>query len=234
MLINKQVVAYTATEAWEAWFHTLLDLSTGQDVQSSRDGNVAAEILNAVTIIDDPRANIVESDLRKLSKRYMIGELMWYLAADNTLKGIQNYTKAWDRMSDDGEVVNSNYGHKIHKFYGFDQWEYVKNLLKADPNSRQAVIHIKNPMDCKTKDTPCTVCLQFFIREGKLFLTTYMRSNDVWFGFPYDVFNFTCFQIRMAMELGVGIGSYTHIAGSLHLYQRDLDKFLDRPDKGAK
>lgn len=234
MLINKQVTANSATEAWESWFHMLLDLSTGQDVQSSRDGNVAAEILNAVTIIDDPRSNIVESDLRKLSKRYMIGELMWYLAADNTLKGIQNYTKAWDRMSDDGEVVNSNYGHKIHKFYGFDQWEYVKNLLKADPNSRQAVIHIKNPMDCKTKDTPCTVCLQFFIREGKLFLTTYMRSNDVWFGFPYDVFNFTCFQIRMAMELGVEIGSYTHIAGSLHLYQRDLDKFLDRPDKEAK
>ena len=234
MLINKQVTANNATDAWELWFHMLLDLSTGQDVQSSRDGNVAAEILNAVTIIDDPRSNIVESDLRKLSKRYMIGELMWYLAADNTLKGIQNYTKAWDRMSDDGEVVNSNYGHKIHKFYGFDQWEYVKNLLKADPNSRQAVIHIKNPMDYKTKDTPCTVCLQFFIRENKLFLTTYMRSNDVWFGFPYDVFNFTCFQIRMAMELGVGIGSYTHIAGSLHLYQRDLDKFLDRPDTEAK
>lgn len=234
MLINEQVTANNATDAWEMWFHKLLDESTGQDVQSSRDGNVAAEILNAVTIINDPRANIVESDLRKLSKRYMIGELMWYLAADNTLKGIQNYTKAWDRMSDDGEVVNSNYGHKIHKFYGFDQWEYVKNLLKADPNSRQAVIHIKNPMDYKTKDTPCTVCLQFFIREGKLFLTTYMRSNDVWFGFPYDVFNFTCFQIRMAMELGVGIGSYTHIAGSLHLYQRDLDKFLDRPDTEAK
>ena len=234
MLINEQVTANNATDAWESWFHMLLDLSTGQDVQSSRDGNVAAEIINAVTIIDDPRSNIVESDLRKLSKKYMIGELMWYLAADNTLKGIQNYTKAWDRMSDDGEVVNSNYGHKIHKFYGFDQWEYVKNLLKADPNSRQAVIHIKNPMDYKTKDTPCTVCLQFFIREDKLFLTTYMRSNDVWFGFPYDVFNFTCFQIRMAMELGVGIGSYTHIAGSLHLYQRDLDKFLDRPDTEAK
>ena len=25
----------------------------------------------------------------------------------------------------------------------------------------------------------------------------------------------------MAMELGVDIGSYTHIAGSLHLYERD-------------
>ena len=123
-------------------------------------------------------------------------------------------------MSEDGVTVNSNYGHKIHKFYGFDQWEFVRDMLKKDPLSRQAVIHIKDP-GVHPKDTPCTICLQFFIRDNKLHLTVYMRSNDVWMGFPYDVFNFTCYQIRMAMELGVDIGSYTHIAGSLHLYERD-------------
>ena len=49
-----------------------------------------------------------------------------------------------------------------------------------------------------------------------------MRSNDVWMGFPYDVFQFTCMQILMSMELGVEIGTYTHIAGSLHLYERNV------------
>ena len=28
-------------------------------------------------------------------------------------------------------------------------------------------------------------------------------------------------QIILAFQLGVGIGEYTHIAGSLHLYERD-------------
>ena len=227
LAINEFKAFEDVTKAWEFWFERLANMGKNQ---SSRDGDVVGEIINAVTVIENPKKNLVESRWRNLSKTYAIGELLWYLSADNSLKAIQNYTKAWDRMSDDGETVNSNYGHKIHRFYGFDQWEYVKSLLTEDPYSRQAVIHIKNPMNHKTKDTPCTVCLQFFIRGGKLYLTTYMRSNDVWFGFPYDVFNFTCFQIKMAMELGVEIGSYTHIAGSLHLYKRDLEKLRVKED----
>ena len=212
--------ADTATEAWEYWYKELESLHERDFRDSSRDGDVVGEFINTITVISDPTRNIVESDIRKLNKRYMIGELLWYLSANNSLSEIQKYTHAWDRMSEDGEIVNSNYGHKIHKFYGFDQWALVRDMLKKDPLSRQAVIHIKDP-GVHPKDTPCTICLQFFIRDNKLHLTVYMRSNDVWMGFPYDVFNFTCYQIRMAMELGVDIGSYTHIAGSLHLYERD-------------
>lgn len=106
--------------------------------------------------------------------------------------------------------------------FDFDQWEYVKNLLKKDPNTRQAVIHIKTADNKESKDVNCTVCLQFLIRHDKLYLTVYMRSNDIWLGFPYDVFQFTCMQILMSMELGIGLGTYTHVAGSLHLYARDL------------
>ena len=53
-------------------------------------------------------------------------------------------------------------------------------------------------------------------------MTTYMRSNDIWMGFPYDVFQFTAMQILLSMQLGVELGTYTHISGSLHLYERDL------------
>ena len=38
------------------------------------------------------------------------------------------------------------------------------------------------------------------------------------------MFQFTCMQILMAMQLGLEIGTYTHIAGSLHLYERDVVK----------
>ena len=101
-------------------------------------------------------------------------------------------------------------------------------------NSRQAVIHIKMPrntIENPTNDLNCTVCLQFIVRDGKLYCTTYMRSNDLWLGFPYDVFQFTCIQIRMAMELGLDIGSYTHIAGSLHIYERDFEKAIENEKK---
>lgn len=213
-------ITKTATEAWEHWYNKLEEMHTGGFKADSRDGGIVGEAINAITVILDPTRNIVDTELRNLNKRYMVGEFLWYLSKENSLSEIQKYTHAWDRMSEDGETVNSNYGHKIHKFYGFDQWELVKDLLKKDPNSRQAVIHIKDP-GVHPKDTPCTICLQFLIRDNKLHLTTYMRSNDIWTGFPYDVFIFTNYQILMAMELGVDIGEYTHIAGSLHLYERN-------------
>lgn len=208
----------TATEAFDHWY-TLLD---SQNLcADSRDGGVKGEVLNAVTVIEDPTRGIVQSDIRKMPMRYAVGELMWYLSANRNLSAIQNYTSAWNRMSDDGKTVNSNYGWCIHYKYGFDQWDYVKDMLIRDPNSRQAVLHIKTADDTPSKDVNCTVCLQFLLRDGKLHATVYMRSNDIWMGFPYDVFSFTALQCKMAMELGVGIGTYTHIAGSLHLYERN-------------
>ena len=209
----------SVNEAWEYWYNQLA-MQNGSS--ASRDGAVTGELINAITVIDDPKDNLVTSQIRKLSHKYAIGELLWYLSGSNKLDAIANYSKAWNKLSDDGETVNSAYGHRIFEKFGFDQWEHVKGLLKADPNSRQAVIHIKEPNPEKTKDLPCTVALQYFIRDGKLYATTYMRSNDIWLGFPYDVFTFTCLQIKMAFELGVGIGSYTHIAGSLHLYSRNV------------
>lgn len=219
LLFNRCYTCDNINQAWDYWYKVL---SAMEENTNSRDGEVHGEVINAITEILDPTKNILNSDVRKLSMRYAIGELLWYLSGNNSLKEIQKYTKNWDRMSDDGETVNSNYGYCIKNKFDFDQWEYVKNLLKKDPNTRQAVIHIKTADNKESKDVNCTVCLQFFIRHDKLYLTVYMRSNDIWLGFPYDVFQFTCMQILMSMQLGIGLGTYTHVAGSLHLYKRDL------------
>lgn len=211
-------ICESLTDAWKEWY-SLLSMQGKSD--DSRDGEVCGEIINAITVIKNPTLNILKSDIRNLPMRYAVGELLWYLSGSNKLSAIKRYSKAWESLSDDGETVNSAYGYRIGKQFGFNQWEYVKELLKKDPNTRQAIIHIKDASNKPTKDTPCTVSLQFLLRDGKLNLTTYMRSNDIWLGFPYDVFSFTCLQILMANELDVEIGEYTHIAGSLHLYARN-------------
>jgi thymidylate synthase len=218
------VTVNTATQAFEVWYHKLTLQANQGFLQPSRAGNVVGEVINAITVISDPRQGIVQSSIRKMPIKYAVGELLWYLSGSNRLSDIKPYAKFWDNISDDGETLNSAYGYRIRYQFGFDQWEHAKSLLALDNNSRQAVIHIKTPDNEPSKDVPCTVALQFQIREGKLFLTTYMRSNDIWLGFPYDVFAFTCFQVKMAMELGVDVGEYTHIAGSLHLYERDVIK----------
>ena len=216
------------SELWKDVFSLMYNQAEiEKSTQKSRDGSVSAEVMNAVLVLEDPTRNILESKVRNLNIRYAVGELMWYLSGNPALSAIQNITSAWNRMSDDGYNVNSNYGFCIFEKFDFDQWEYVKKLLKTSPETRQAVLHIKEARDTfkyPTKDLNCTCVLQFILRENKLHLTTYMRSNDIWLGTPNDVFAFTCLQMKMAMELGVEIGTYTHIAGSLHLYTRDYEK----------
>lgn len=216
---NISIKVESLDEAWEYWY----ELLSKQNISfSSRDGEVVGEVLNSITTITDPINNIMKSTIRKFPMKYALGELLWYLSGNNNLKEIQKYSSGWDRMSDDGITVNSNYGYCIFKKFGFNQLEYIYNLLKKYPDTRQAIIHIKGPDNVDSKDVNCTVAIQFFIRENKLYATTYMRSNDIWLGFPFDVFQFTCLQIYLSMKLGVDIGSYTHVVGSLHLYKRNL------------
>lgn len=189
--------------------------------------NVCKELINANLVLLDPTRNTMCECRRKMPVRYAIGELLWYNSRNNTAKAIEPFSKFWKFIANEDGTVNSNYGHCIHDKFSYDQWNFVKDILRENPSSRQAIIHIKEPRDLRvdpTKDVNCTMTLQFLIRNNALHLIVNMRSNDVWLGLPYDVFNFTCMQIQMAMELGVDIGIYYHNAGSLHLYKKDLDK----------
>ena len=220
----------TVNAVWEQAFSALDRLAAQGFEDSSRDGVVVGEFLDAVMVVEDPTRNIVTSKIRNMPMRYAVGELAWYLSGSNKVKDIAQYAKKWAEISDDGETNNSAYGYRIFYKFGFDQWEFVKELIKRDPNTRQAVIHIKDASIAPTKDTPCTVYLQFFLRDNKLNLSVHMRSNDIWMGVPYDMFSFCFLQVKMAMELGVEVGTYTHYAGSLHMYKRDYDVALKNMD----
>lgn len=97
------------------------------------------------------------------------------------------------------------------------------DLLQHDPTTRQAIVQIWNAHDLvHVGDKPCTVFLQFLIRDERLELHTYMRSNDVWLGLAYDVFVFTQLLHTVAHQLDVNAGMYIHHATSLHLYARNF------------
>lgn len=216
--LARQIISDNANELFE------LVLSQLQPIENE---HIARELINANLVLTNPRNNIMDKCSRKMPIKYGVGELLWYLSANNKVTAIEPYSKFWRNISDDGITINSNYGYCIHKKFGFDQWNSIKELLKKDSNSRQAVIHIKEARDLisnPSKDVNCTISLQFLLRNNKLHLITTMRSNDIWLGLPYDLFNFTCLQILMSMELDVEVGCYYHNAGSLHLYKRDVEK----------
>jgi thymidylate synthase len=71
-------------------------------------------------------------------------------------------------------------------------------------------------------DVACVSTLQFLIRGKRLNAIAVMRSNDVIWGLPYDIFVLTMFQEMAAQEFGLELGWYHHHAASLHIYDRHL------------
>lgn len=180
------------------------------------------ELTNIKITLHDIEHNIVS--IRDLSPSYLFGEWLWYFTGRRDTNFISKFGAMWSRLTDDGKNANSAYGWLMKSAFGFDQIEKVIELLKTDPHSRRAVININtpNPNVIETKDEPCTIMLQFLLRDGKLYCTTVMRSNDIYLGFPYDIAFFTEVQKIIADRLKVEYGTYTHFATSFHVYDRDL------------
>jgi len=99
-----------------------------------------------------------------------------------------------------------------------------------DKDSRQAFMRFNNISHQfeGVKDLPCTFIGIFHIRDNKLNFTIEMRSNDIVKGLIHDEPSFTLFQWLMLLKLKptypeLKLGTYTHIANSLHLYETDFE-----------
>lgn len=207
--------------------HTLLN---DPDCESAPRGKPIKELIAASFTLTDPRNRLIMSPARAVNYGFAVGELCWYARADTDLETMLYYNRRMALFSDDGETINSAYGYRIFD-WDYDQFTDVIAELRRDPDSRRAVMHINHPTDLKravgvgSKDVPCTMSLQLLIRDRKLHMHVLMRSNDVVWGLPYDVFSFTCLQeafLYILQREGVPVddlGSYHHSAGSLHLYE---------------
>jgi thymidylate synthase len=182
----------------------------------------ALELSGMLLEITNPRARLSRTEMRgKLFSA--LGELFWYLAGTNELDFISYYIHPYMKVADDGQIYGG-YGPRLFSWNGLNQFDTVTEILKRKPDSRQAVIQLFDRLDLKAKkkDIPCTCTLQFMIRENKLHLLSSMRSNDIHWGLPHDVFCFTMLQEILARDLGVELGTYKHAVGSLHLYTQNI------------
>lgn len=158
----------------------------------------------------------------------------------------------WKQLANPDGTVNSAYGHLIfgRKCCGNPEfeskefehgrtspepwmrspWNWALESLKSDKDSRQAILHFNTPDFAwvGNKDQVCTIFGQFILREDQLHFTVHMRSNDVVKGLVYDCVWFTSLMEKARQELlptypNIKIGTYTHMATSMHIYQNQFE-----------
>jgi len=213
----------------ELYLKLIKGISQNPQFQVAPRGMSIKETIGVVAVLTNPRECSITFKSRKLNYAFAAIEKLEYLSGYTDPERLIFYNSNFENYRSEYGLFDGAYPERLGYWY-----RHIYNLLKADPDTRQAVMTIYGVQDRhKSKDIPCTLSFQFFIREGKLNMISHMRSNDLLWGFPYDTSGFCFIQEALAACLGVELGTYELHAGSLHLYterEEQLTKLLEKTD----
>lgn len=217
-----------ATTIFEAWYKILQSiLYGGKDLKSEYGGS--KEIVNLLTTVYDP---YTEKEIRgfDMPEKELEDYFNHFISPT---KGAFEYTY--------GERI-MNWGHQILSTNakdgkgGIDQLEQVIKRLKRSPRSRRGVIGLwLPPLDGdKIADTPCFIALQFLVRDGKTYLNTVLRSNDMYSGWPANAYALAKLNEYVAEKLGLKPGRITTLSMSGHVYEHNYENVKEFLEKNRK
>lgn len=156
-------------------------------------------------------------------------------------KGLNPGTSYLIRMDLWQQLMSRSEGGKFDYTYSerinhLGQLDNAIAALKEDEHSRRAMVMVFDPVD--TKDSagfqtriPCSISYQFLIRNNKLMVLYYIRSNDFFNHFAIDIWLTNALQNYVAEQLKdkyprLKVGSLNYYAGSLHAYKEDLSNWV--------
>lgn len=185
-------------------------------------GKRTIEIISP-TLILEPQLElpVIRNAERKINHAFQIIEALQYLDGTMDVERICWYNRRFkDFLNKETNTFDGAYGPRL---IGSIDWCY--KLLISDPSTRQAIMPIFQKHDHRPSlDVPCTLSIQFLIRNNHLDMIVNMRSNDLDWGTPYDMMSFALIQHAMANWLSIFPGFYFHHVGSLHIYETSFDK----------
>jgi thymidylate synthase len=219
-----------------AWPNTYHAINTYGTVCAPRGKRIRE--LPHQTVIVDLSYPVLRCPARGLNYRFLAAEASWICRGSNRLADLTPYNPRMAEFSDDGETLAGAYGPRV-----LHQLPYVVRTLLQDRDTRQAALTLWTPCPRPSKDVPCTIALDFKIRDNRLNVHAFMRSSDAWLGLPYDVFSFTSVGLlvletynhhrhRCAAQTGEALpavrpGTLYLTAASMHLYEEHWDKVIE-------
>ncbi len=202
----------------------LLEIGTQNDwpVLNSRVG--PCRDLGAVTVELDGGERTIWLNGRGWNPAFALVEAAWVITGSKDVKPLAAFIKSFDRYSDDGQTLQGAYGDRLRHFFGIDQIETAIEEFKGNPSSRRVVLSLYSSRDLglRSNDIPCNTQVALRQVDGRLEMTVFNRSNDLWLGVPYNWFVFRILQHLIADRLEIPCGVQRHISSCLHLYENHV------------
>jgi thymidylate synthase len=168
---------------------------------------------------------------KKLHKKSIILELLWFLRGDTNVRWLQERgVGIWDEWADAEGELGPVYGKQWRSWTApdgrvIDQIANVVRQIRENPSSRRHIVTAWNPADVDDMALPPCHCLfQFFVAEGRLSCQLYQRSADVFLGVPFNIASYALLTAMVAQVTGLKPGEFVHTFGDAHLYLNHVDQ----------
>lgn len=112
------------------------------------------------------------------------------------------------------------YGIRLRDHHGVNQIHSIIKKIQEEYFTRRAVAVLWNvALDDDSTHPPCLTVVQAAVKYDKLYLTCYLRSNDMFRGWPENILAFRTMQKEIADAVGLPMGPLTTISESGHVYE---------------
>jgi thymidylate synthase len=188
--------------------------------------------------------------------KLIIKELLWFLRGETDAKILQKQgVHIWDGNSsrefldkrglthyEEGDI-GPGYGMSMRHFgakyegckadytgKGFDQIQYILDLLKNDPFSRRIYMSNWNPSELANMALPpCHVSFQLYVEEddkGERHLSghLYQRSSDYFLAANYNLVSYTILLYILAKMTGYKPKDMFMSFGDVHIYKNHIEQ----------
>lgn len=213
---------YYVSEDLAEDYARILHIVRDRGLEVAPRGLSTREILSFTLCLRDPTRALARGTGRKIHTGLAAAEALQLVGGFSDPGAMSRISPHLTQFTDGG-VFHAPYGPRTSS-----QIQPAIDWFRRDKDTRKAWVQVWDPMqDLMTGDTrdhPCTTAIQFMIRDDRLNAHVFMRANDAWRGFPYDVFQFCQLQLAVADCLRIEPGIYFHHATSFHLYEDNLEQ----------
>lgn len=178
---------------------------------------------------------------KKLAWRAVVGELLWFMQGMTNVEQLRELTHGansdkktiWDdnynaqgvALGYENGELGPIYGKQWRDFGGVDQLTNAIEIIKTNPESRRNIVSAWNPTQLNEMTLPpCHVLYRFYVQNGRLGLTWYQRSADVFLGIPFNIASYALLLHIVAKMTNLEPGILTGMLDDTHIYLNHLEQ----------
>ncbi|MEZ4702808.1 MAG: thymidylate synthase [Rhodothermales bacterium] len=158
-------------------------------------------------------------------------EMLWFLQGATNIQYLTDHgVTIWNEWADAEGNLGPVYGKQWRAWRAadgreIDQIAGVIDAIRKNPDSRRIIVNAWNVGEIDQMALPpCHMFYQFYVANGRLSCSLYIRSNDLFLGAPFNIAEYALLTHMIAQQCDLDVGELVYTIGDAHIYTNHLDQ----------